>query len=241
MGDDPRAIERRGRAVAQRFLGPHFETKWISETSADLSIRPRPAVGGTPARGRYMRLQLKYNETSFPSWLRSLKCSLNKGREKYHDMTILAMSACQRGKACVLEIHKASLLTTEQLDPSSWKSYKDAAQELQLLYDGGRGHCERVLEWSTISSPQRLVEQMMREAFFDLLAGCSSLSVAPQEGEYGVVDYRLKVRRGKRVRILRVQEKVLKVRKKNGKPFCLRADMVRHPHTNTIDGCTMFK
>eukprot|EP00392_Amoebophrya_sp_AT5.2_P015491 g15697.t1 len=229
MGDTPREIERRGRAVAQRFLGRQFETRWISETSADLSIRPRGGAQGGAEADRFMRLQLKYNELGSEGWLRFLKSSLNKAREKCRDMVALAMSSSQPGKACVLEIHKARLLTTEQLEPQSWRSYKQAAADLQLFYEGGRGHCARMLEYSTISSPQRLVEQVMREAFFKLLAG-SSLTTTQQKGEHGAVDYCLKIRgRGGRQRTLRVQEKALKVRKKDGKPFCLRADMVRHP------------
>lgn len=234
MGDLPREIERRGRAIAYRFFtSSGFEARWISETSADIAIRPRSskgAKGGPP--DRFLRVQLKYSENNLGNWLRYLKCTINGDRKKYHDMIVLAMSSQRPGEGCTIEVHQARPIQSGELAVESWTPLKEVASSLKAAHNNGKGHASAQLEITTITSTSRFVEQAMREQFWKRMEG-GSLQLQGDGGqEYGAVDWCARIS-GVR-RSLRVQEKVLKVKKKGGKILGLRADLVRYEyHTST--------
>eukprot|EP00392_Amoebophrya_sp_AT5.2_P006656 g6668.t1 len=228
MGDLPREIEKRGRALAYRFLtASGFEARWISETSADIAIRPRSGRGAKGgAQDRFLRVQLKYSENNYGGWLRFLKSSLNSDRSKYHDMVVLAMSSQKAGQGCTVEVHQARPIGSAELAAESWKPLKEVASSLRAAYDHGKGHTSAQLEMTTITSQGRYVEQAMREQFWTRMKG-GSLKLAGDGGdEYGAADWSARIDGVRRA--LRVQEKVLKVKKKNGKVLGLRADLVRY-------------
>eukprot|EP00392_Amoebophrya_sp_AT5.2_P002688 g2693.t1 len=230
MGDLPRAIEKRGRAAARSlFQREGIEARWISETSADIAIRPRTdPEHGTPPEDRHLCAQLKYSESRFGNWVRYLKSSINKERHKCHDMIVLAMSAERKGFGCTIQVHQARPVQSSELGPDNWKPLKEVAQDLRDAYSEGQGHASSQLEYSTIASSTRLVEHVMRKQFLKKLEPVEGLTphTDGEHAEYGAVDYFLKLKGKKRA--TRVQEKVLKVRKKDGKGLGLRADLVRY-------------
>eukprot|EP00392_Amoebophrya_sp_AT5.2_P012730 g12837.t1 len=201
-----------------------------SETSADAAGRPsKPAKGPGALPDRFLRIQLKYNTKSFDNWLRYLKSSINSDRQKCHDMFILAMSTSMPGKACLVDVHQAREIQSADFRPESWTSAKEIGKQLRDAYSGGRGHTCAQLEYTTITSATRLVEQVTRQQFWKKLEHSRLTPKGTNGTEYGPADYLLHVK-GRR-KPLRVQEKVLKVKKKNGKDLGLRADLVRYGYT----------
>eukprot|EP00392_Amoebophrya_sp_AT5.2_P014153 g14295.t1 len=64
MGDEPREIEKRGRELAMRKLKPRLQAEWLNEVSADMAVRPKKTRAASGGDERYLRVQLKYNETT---------------------------------------------------------------------------------------------------------------------------------------------------------------------------------
>lgn len=227
MGDEPREIEKRGRELAMRKLKPRFQAEWLNEVSADMAVRPkktRPAGGGDE---RYLRVQLKYNETRFPSWLRFLRTTVNKKRGQYHGIMVLAVSSTMPGRACLIEVHQARPLSSTAFCVENWQPWDDIHQSLEQMHAQGKGFDRSLLEYTTIASSSRLIEHAMREAFCDQIKASDLLSPAPNSGEeFAAVDWLLRIK-GRRSPI-RIQEKVLKVKKKNGKSLGLRAGLTRY-------------
>eukprot|EP00392_Amoebophrya_sp_AT5.2_P003737 g3742.t1 len=227
MGDEPREIERRGRELVMKKLRPRFDSEWLSEVSADLATRPKQkGIGSAAVDGRYLRVQLKYNERSFPSWLRYLRTSVNKKRGQYHGIAVLAVSSTVPGKACLVEVHQARPLSPTTFSVEQWTSWEDVFQSLERMHADGKGFDRPLLEYTTIASSSRLIEHAMREAFCEKIKGPTLLTPVPNSGEeFAAVDWLLKIK-GRRAPV-RIQEKVLKVKKKNGKSLGLRVGLTR--------------